>query len=155
MRRATVTAAAAPVLQAVAAGAWLVAGPCAFAASSVPNAAPMAHLGLPTQPPVPLPGAGQIILVFVCVAALAVGIAAMLRRFGPGLGLLPRLQPPSGVGVTILARQRLEPGVSLHIVNVGADRFAIVTSRTGVVMHALSVAGNGASDAVPPGDRRE
>jgi hypothetical protein len=161
MRRARfpagdVTAAAAPALEAVLAGAWLmVVGPCAFAAaSSAPNAAPMAHLGLATQP-VPLPGAGQIILVFICVAALAVGMAAILRRFGPGLGLLPRLQPPSGVVVTVLARQRLEPGVSLHIVNVGGERLAIVTGRSGVAMHTLSVGDNGASDAAPPGDRRE
>jgi hypothetical protein len=150
-----VTAAAAPVLEAVVTAAWLVVGPCAFAAvPSAPNAAPMAHLGLATQP-VPLPGAGQIILVFICVAALAVGMAAVLRRFGPGLGLLPRLQPPSGVVVAVLARQRLEPGVSLHIVNVGGERLAIVTGRSGIAIHALSVRGNGANDAAPPGDRRE
>lgn len=147
MRRARV--------EAVVATAWLVFGPCAVAAaSSAPNAAPMAHLGLATQP-VPLPGAGQIILVFICVAALAVGIAAILRRFGPGLGLLPRLQPPSGVVVTVLARQKLEPGVSLHVVNIAGERLAIVTSRSGVAMHALSVGGNGASEVAPPGVRRE
>jgi hypothetical protein len=141
--------------EALVASIGLAVGPCAFAAQSVPNAAPpMAHLGLATQP-VPLPGAGQVILVFLCVAALAVGFAAVLRRYGPGLGLMPRLQPPSGVGVTVLARQRLEPGVSLHIVNVAGERLAIVTSRTGVAMHTLSVGGNGASSAAPPGDRLE
>jgi hypothetical protein len=141
------------LLEAVVAGGGLVAGRCAFSAPSTQSAAPpMAHLGLATQP-VPLPGAGQIIIVFICVAALAVGIAALLRRLSPGL--LARLQLPSGVGVgvTVLARQRLEPGVSLHIVSVAGERLAIVTSRSGVAMHALLVDGSGASGSAPPGDR--
>ena len=138
----------------VAAGAWLAVVSCAWSAPSAPNAPPpMAHLGLATQP-LPLPGAGQIILVFICVAALAVGVAAILRRYGPGLGLLPGLQPPSGVVVTVLARQRLEPGVSLHIVNVAGERLAIVTSRSGAAVHTLSVGGSGASSTTQPGDRR-
>lgn len=97
---------------------------------------PMAHLGVATQP---VPGAGQIILVFIGVAALAIGMAFLLRRYGPGLGLglVPRPQSPSGVAVTVLARQRLEPGVSLQIVEVGNERLAVLTSRSGVAMHAL------------------
>jgi hypothetical protein len=151
----------------VAAGACLAVGPCAWSASNAPSVPPpMAHLGLATQP-VPLPGVGQIIFVFICVAALAVGIAAVLRRYGPGLGLLPGLQPPSGVGVTIIARQRLEPGVTLHIVSVAGERLAIVTSRSGVAVHTLSVGGSGApagtdshafaraSSTAPPGERPE
>jgi hypothetical protein len=126
----------------------------------------MAHLGLATQP-VPLPGVGQIIFVFICVAALAVGIAAVLRRYGPNFRLLRGLQPPSGVGVTIIARQRLEPGVTLHIVSVAGERLAIVTSRSGVAVHTLSVGGSGApagtdshafaraSSTAPPGERPE
>jgi hypothetical protein len=121
----------------VAAGACLAVGPYAWSASGAPDAPPpMAHLGLATQP-VPLPGVGQIIFVFICVAALAVGIAVVLRRYGPNFGLLQGLQPPSGVGVTILARQRLEPGVTVYIVNVGGERLAIVTSRSGVAVHTL------------------
>jgi hypothetical protein len=144
------------LLQAVvAAGAWLAVGPCAWSTPSAPNAPPpMAHLGLASQP-VPLPAVGQIVLVFICVAALAVGVAAVLRRYGPGLGLLPGLQPPSGVVVTVLARQRLEPGVSLHIVNVAGERLAIVTSRSGVAVHTLSVGGSSAISTAPPGDRLE
>lgn len=115
---------------------------------------PVAHLGLVTQP-VPLPGVGQIILVFIGVTALAVGVAYVLRRYGSRLGLLPGLPPPSGVGVTVLARQRLEPGVNLHIVNVAGERLAIVTSRSGVAVHTLSVGGGGASSPAPPGDRLE
>lgn len=139
----------------VAAGACLAVGPCAWSASNAPNAPPpMAHLGLATQP-VPLPGVGQIIFVFICVAALAVGIAVVLRRYGPRFGLLPGLQPPSGVGVTILARQRLEPGVTLHIVNVAGERLAIVTSRSGVAVHTLSAGGSVASSTAPPGERLE
>ena len=149
MRRGT-------LLEAVAAAAaWLAVSSCAWSAPTAPDAPPpMAHLGLATQP-VPLPGVGQIILVFICVAALAVGVATVLRRYGPGLGLLPGLQPPSGVVVTVLARQRLEPGVSLHIVNVAGERLAIVTSRSGVAVHTLSVGGSSAGSTPPPGDRRE
>lgn len=139
------------LLEAVAAGGGLVAARCALSAPSTQNAAsPTAHLGLATQP-VSLPGAGQVIVVFICVAALAVGIAAILRRFSPGI--LARLQPPSGVAVTVLARQRLEPGVSLHIVSVAGERLAIVTSRSGVAIHALLADGNGTSGSAPPGDR--
>jgi hypothetical protein len=112
----------------------------------------MSHFGLATQP-VSLPGAGKIILVFICVAALAVGLAAMLRRWSPGL--LARLQVPSGVELTVLGRQRLEPGVSLHIVSVGGERLAIVTSRAGVAMHSLLPGGKAGSGSVPPGDRLE
>lgn len=127
------------LLQAVvAASVCLAVGPCAWSASGASNAPlPQGHLGLTTQP-VPLPGVGQIILVFLSVVALAVGIAVVLRRYGANFGLLPGLQPPSGVGVTILARQRLEPGVTLHIVNVAGERLAIVTSRSGVAVHTLS-----------------
>ena len=142
------------LVKAVVVGAWLGIGACAFSATSTPNIVPVAHLGLATQP-VLLPSAGQIILVFICVAALAVGMAAILRRFGPGLGLVPRLQLHFGVAVTVLARQRLEAGVSLHVVNVAGERFAIVTSRSGVAMHALSTGGSGASDATAHGDGRQ
>lgn len=132
----------------------LVASQCAIAAASnAPNPAPpLSHLGLATQP-VPLPGVGQIVFVFIGVAALAVGIAVALRRLSPGL--LTRLQVPVGVEVTVLGRQRLEPGVSLHLVNVAGQRLAIVTSRSGVAMHAVPAADNGASGAAPRGDRVE
>lgn len=145
------------LLHAVVAAACLVACPYAFSASSAQDAAPpISHLGLATQP-VPLPGAGKVIFVFICVVGLAVGIAALLRRWSPGL--MARLQMPSGVEVTVLGRQRLEPGVSLHVVSVGGERLAIVTSRSGVAMHTLLVGGNGASGlqpapgSAPPGDR--
>jgi hypothetical protein len=101
---------------------------------------------------VALPGAGQIIFVFICVAAIAVGIALILRRYGPSLGILPR--QPSGVVVTVLTRQRLEPGVNLQIVNVAGERLAIVTSRSGVAIHALSATGPNASPSALPEDRR-
>src|SRR5689334_20418623 len=115
------------MLQAVLAAVWLVAAQCAFPAPGAPDtSSPMSHFGLATQP-VPLPGAGKVILVFICVAALAVGIAALLRRWSPGL--LAKLQLPSGVEVTVLGRQKLEPGVSLHIVSIAGERLAIVTSR--------------------------
>jgi len=159
------------LLEAIVAGGGLLTCQCAFPASSAANAAtPMAHLGLATQP-VALPGVGQIILVFICVAALAVGIAAVLRRLSPGL--LARLQLPTGIEVTVLGRQRLEPGVSLHIVSVAGERLAIVTSRSGVAMQALLPAGTsttgaqrresreapaarrGTTGPAPPGDRLE
>jgi hypothetical protein len=141
------------MLEAVLAAVCLVAGQCAFSAPSAPDtSSPMSHFGLATQP-VPLPGAGKVILVFICVAALAVGIAAILRRWSPGL--LAKLQLPSGVEVTVLGRQRLEPGVSLHIVSIAGERLAIVTSRSGVAMHALLVSGNDASRPTPLGDRAE
>jgi hypothetical protein len=138
------------VLEAVIAAVGLSVSPCAWAAPDATR--PMAHLGLQTQS-VQMPGAGQIILVFIGVAALAVGVAAVLRRYGPGLGLLPGLQQPSGVTVTVLARQRLEPGVSLHIVNIAGERLAIVTSRSGVAMHTLSAGGTAATSPTSPGDR--
>jgi hypothetical protein len=143
------------LLEAVIATVWLAAGPCAWSApDSSKVLPPMGHLGLQTQT-VQLPGVGQIILVFICVVALAVGVAALLRRYGPGLGLLPGLQQSSGVVVTVLARQRLEPGISLHIVNIAGERLAIVTSRSGVAMHTLSAGGSGASSPTSPGDRLE
>jgi len=113
----------------------------------------MSHFGLATQP-VPLPGAGKIILVFICVAALAVGMAAILRRWSPRL--LAKLQLPSGIEVTVLGRQRLEPGVSLHVVSIAGERLAIVTSRSGVAMQPLLVGGKEPSGPTPPpGDRAE
>ena len=144
----------------------VVAGACLFIsqyAAGAPTAAnptsSMSHIGLATKP-VPLPGVGQIILVFICVAGLAVGIAAIVRRLSPGL--LARLQLPSGIEVTVLGRQRLEPGVSLHIVSIAGQRLAIVTSRSGVAMHALLADGNeapaarrGANSPATPGDRSE
>ena len=138
------------LLEAVIAAVGLAVGPCARAAADATR--PMAHLGLQTQS-VQMPGAGQIILVFIGVAALAVGVATLLRRYGPGLGLLPGLQQPSGVAVTVLARQRLEPGISLHIVNIAGERLAIVTSRSGVAMHTLSASGTGAASPTSPGER--
>jgi hypothetical protein len=102
-------------------------------AETAPSAA--SHLGLATQS-VALPGAGQVIIVFLCVAALALGIAMALRRLSPGL--MGRLQLSSAVAVQVLARQRLEPGVSLHIVSVAGERLAIVTSRSGVAVHRLA-----------------
>lgn len=141
------------VLEAVVAAVCMAASRCALSnPSAEKTVSPMAHLGLATQS-VPLPGAGRIILVFICVAALAVGIAAILRRWSPGL--LARLQQPSGVDVTVLSRQRLEPGVSLHIVSVAGERLAIVTSRSGVAMQALFVGGKGASGSALRGDRLE
>ena len=141
------------ILETVLAAVCLVAGRCAFSAPGAPNTpSPMSHFGLATQP-VPLPGAGKIILVFICVAALAVGIAAILRRWSPGL--LAKLQLPSGVEVTVLGRQRLEPGVSLHIVSIAGERLAIVTSRSGVAMHALLVSDQAPGAPTPPGDRAE
>jgi hypothetical protein len=140
------------LLQAVVTAVGLAAGSCAWAAPDATR--PMAHLGLQTQS-VQLPGAGQIILVFICVAALAVGVAALLRRYGGRLGLLPGLQQPAGVAVTVLARQRLEPGISLHVVNIAGERLAIVTSRSGVAMHTLSAANTGATPPTSPGDRLE
>ena len=141
------------ILEAVLAAVCLVAGQCAFSAPSAPNTpSPMSHFGLATQP-VPLPGAGKIILVFICVAALAVGIAALLRRWSPGL--LAKLQLPAGVEVTVLGRQRLEPGVSLHIVSIAGERLAIVTSRSGVAMHALLVSEKAPGAPTSPGDRAE
>jgi hypothetical protein len=141
------------MLEAVLAAVCLVAGQCAFSASSTPGTpSPMSHFGLATQP-VPLPGAGKIIFVFICVAALAVGIAAILRRWSPGL--LAKLQLPSGVEVTVLGRQRLEPGVSLHVVSIAGERLAIVTSRSGVAMHTLLVGGKEPGSPTPPGDRAE
>ena len=138
------------LLETVVATAWLAVSPCAWATSDPPR--PMAHLGLQTQS-VQMPGAGQIILVFIGVAALAVGVAALLHRYGPGLGLLPGLQQSSGVDVTVLARQKLEPGVSLHIVNIAGEHLAIVTSRSGVAMHTLSAGRTSAAGPTSPGDR--
>ncbi len=140
------------VIEAVVGVAGLIAGRSAFAATGAPNAAaPMAHLGLATQP-VQLPGAGQVIFVFLCVAALAVGMAWALRRLSPGI--LARLKLPSGgVEVTVLGRQRLEPGVNLHIVSVAGERLAIVSGRSGVAMHALSSSGTSASGPAPVDDR--
>jgi len=141
------------MLGAVLAAAWLVACQCAFSAPAAPDtSSPMSHFGLAAQP-VPLPGAGKVIVVFICVAALAVGIAAILRRWSPGL--LAKLQLPSGVEVTVLGRQKLEPGVSLHIVSIAGERLAIVSSRSGVAMHALSVSDKDTSRPAPPGDRAE
>lgn len=138
------------LLEPVIAAVGLAVGPCAWAVADATR--PMAHLGLQTQS-VQMPGAGQIILVFIGVAALAVGVAALLRRYGPVLGFLPGLQQPSGVAVTVLARQRLEPGISLHIVDIAGERLAIVTSRSGVAMHTLSAGGTAASSPTSPGER--
>jgi hypothetical protein len=136
----------------VAVGVGLTVSLCAWSAPDTPHSPPpLAHLGLVSQP-VPLPGVGQIIFVFICVAALAVGVAALLRRYGPALGLLPGLQPSSGVVVTVLARQKLEPGVSLHVVNIGGERVAIVTSRSGVAVHTLAAGEPGANSTTRPGD---
>jgi hypothetical protein len=136
-------------------GMAVVAGGLACLSAVAQNSAQStAHLGLATQP-VTLPGAGQIVVVFLFVAALAVGLAAALRRVSPHV--LRRWQPPSGSAVTLLARQSLEPGASLHIVSVDGERLAIVTGRSGVAVYSLSAAGTrreDASDATPAGNRR-
>lgn len=111
---------------------------------------PQGHLGLATQP-VALPAASHVVVVFILVAALAIGLAVALRRVSPGL--FRRLRPNSAADVTILARQGLEPGVSLHIVSVAGERLAIVTSRSGVAVHGLSVDSRGAPGSTSTGTR--
>jgi hypothetical protein len=123
--------------RAAVAGVCLVASRYAGAAAAAPDgASPLAHFGLADQP-VPLPGAGRIIFVFICIAALAVGLAALVRRWSPGLLARFKLQLPVGLEVKVLGRQRLEAGVNLHVVSVAGERLAIVTSRAGVAMHTL------------------
>jgi hypothetical protein len=105
-----------------------------------------AHLGLASSP-VQLPGLGRVVGVFVGVVALAVALALAMRRLSPWLPR--RLQVPAEVTVTVLARQSLDPGVHLYVVNVAAERLAIVTSRTGIAVHALhGVAGPAAPENV-------
>jgi hypothetical protein len=94
----------------------------------------ISHLGLSNQP-VAMPGVGQVVLVFIGVVSLALILAILLRRLSPAL--LGRLQGVSELPVVIHLRQRLEPGVHLHVVSIANQRFAIVTSRGAVALHEL------------------
>jgi hypothetical protein len=97
---------------------------------------PTSKLGLVTQS-VELPSPLRVIGAFLLVATLAVAASVALRRFLPGV--LGRLKaPPSGVGVSVLARQGLAPGVHIHVVAVDTERLIVVTSRSGVAVHPLS-----------------
>jgi hypothetical protein len=104
------------------------------AAASSDASSASGHLGL-TDQPVALPGAGQVVLVFLFVSVLALGVAWTLRRWSPALlvGTQRKGQPV----ITVDARQPLDRGATLYLVNIAGERVAVLTTRSGAAMHAL------------------
>lgn len=82
---------------------------------------------------VEVPGVGRVILVFLIVAALAVGAVFMLRR------VLPRL--PGGYApdsrIRIVARAMPASGVRVHLLQVDEQRVLLAEQRGTLSMIVL------------------
>ena len=86
---------------------------------------------------VQVPGAGRVVLVFLIVAALAVGAAFVLRR------VLPRL--PGGYAqdsrIKLVARSTPTPGMRVHLLQVDEQRVLLAEHRGTLSMVVLPTDG--------------
>ena len=92
------------------------------------------------------PGLGRVILVFMVIAALAWGMAWLLRRYG-ARWRIGAVAGAVGVPIRPLARNSLPGGVACHLIEAGGKRVLISVSRHGVSSLLL---GDAPADIAPP-----
>jgi len=82
---------------------------------------------------VELPSIGRVIAVFILVAAMAVGIAYLLRRYSPNLarGI------SQGSALRVIDRSTLNAGLRVHLIEVEGERILVAENRSGVSMLQL------------------
>ena len=86
------------------------------------------------QDAITFPGIWRIVIVFVAMAALAVGIAAVLRRVLPRFNALPAA---SG-GLRLLNRMSLGGGVRIHVVQYEDATVLLAEGRHGLALTVLN-----------------
>lgn len=81
-----------------------------------------------------LPGIGRVILVFLLVAALAVGIVATLRR------VLPKFNgaPVSSGSLRVLNRVNLGSGLRVYTLQIENETVLLAEGRSGLALTPLN-----------------
>ena len=116
-------------------GSNLAAAIVAFGAMTLANAQQALPQPLTQgQDAVALPSIWRIVIVFLAMAALAVGIVAVLRRVLPKFNALPAT---SG-GLRLLNRMSLGGGVRIHVVQYEDETVLLAEGRHGLALTVLN-----------------
>jgi flagellar biogenesis protein FliO len=91
--------------------------------------------------PIALPGIGRVVLAFVLVAALAVGTAVALRRFGSKLAPAG-LFAGTSTSLRVLERLRLGADLHVHLVQTEHGKVLITAHRHSIAVVKLDPAAN-------------
>jgi len=102
---------------------------CSVAAAQARQAAPLTQ----GDDALVMPGVGKVALVFVLVAALAVGIAVVLRRVLPKFAALPA----AGGSMRVLNRLNLGGGLRIYAVQYEDRKVLLAEGRHGLALSVL------------------
>lgn len=79
------------------------------------------------------PSIARVVIVFLVVAALAVLVARLMRRYVPGMGRTMT----SGAAMRVVDRTVINPGLKVHLIEVDGERVLLAEHRSGLSLLSL------------------